>query len=163
MLWFINNNAMGPTQQQRQHILELGATDWVSVLFLTPPAAPMDRRMPHVSDRGLRYVLYRLTKGSRVAAASYLADRCAGAGSALKRLEAEAEACEQRELEDSLKAEDASRRAEEARRIDKEEREALKGKIVGRYADEVRALVRRGGGWARRVFGRLGLSWWLTP
>ncbi|CAB1120333.1 unnamed protein product [Ectocarpus sp. CCAP 1310/34] len=97
--------------------------------------------MPQVSDRGLRYVLHRVAKGNRVAAASYLADRFAvGSSSAsLKGLEADAEACERKERGDARKAREASDRAEEARRRDKEERDALKGKIVGRYADEVEA------------------------
>ncbi|CAN0048928.1 unnamed protein product [Ectocarpus sp. 8 AP-2014] len=97
--------------------------------------------MPQVSDRGLRYVLHRVAKGSRVTAASYLADRFAvGSSSAsLKGLEADAEAFERKEQGDARKAREASDRAEEARRRDKEERDALKGKIVGRYADEVKA------------------------
>ncbi|CAM9485627.1 unnamed protein product [Scytosiphon promiscuus] len=98
--------------------------------------------MPHVSDRGLRYVLHRLAKGSRVAAASYLADRCVGdssSSSSLRGLEADAEAFEREELEGARKAREASRRAQEARIRDKEERDALKDKIVGRYADEVKA------------------------
>ncbi|CAM9903557.1 unnamed protein product, partial [Ectocarpus sp. 8 AP-2014] len=97
--------------------------------------------MPQVSDRGLRYVLHRVAKGSKVAAASYLADRFAVGSSAasLKGLEADAEAFERKEQGDARKAREASDRAEEARRRDKEERDALKGKIVGRYADEVKA------------------------
>ncbi|CAN0232769.1 unnamed protein product [Ectocarpus fasciculatus] len=97
--------------------------------------------MPQVSDRGLRYVLHRVAKGSKVAAASYLADRFAvdSSSASLKGLEADAEAFERKELGDARKAREASDRAEEARRRDKEERDALKGKIVGRYADEVKA------------------------
>lgn len=72
-----------------------------------------------------------------MAAASYLADRCTGAGSALNAIEMEAERWEKREVELRRKDEQATLRVEEARRRDKEEREALKGKIVGRYADEV--------------------------
>ncbi|CAM9368158.1 unnamed protein product [Pylaiella littoralis] len=97
--------------------------------------------MPHVSDRGLRYVLHRVAKGSKAAAASYLADRCTGGSSstALKRLEADAEACERKEMGDARKVEEDNRRAEEAKKRDKEERNALKHKIVGRYADEIKA------------------------
>lgn len=112
------------------------------------------RRMPNVSDRGLRHALYRVAKGSRLAAASYLADRCAAGGAsspALRALEADAEAWEQKELlraaEDSRKAEEAARKVEEGRRRDKAERDALKGCIVGRYADEVRARVALFMGW----------------
>eukprot|EP00752_Nemacystus_decipiens_P005483 g4964.t2 len=97
--------------------------------------------VPHVSDRGLRYVLHHIAKGSRQAAASYLADSCTGGSSSasLRGLEASAEAWERKELGDARKAEEAARRAQEARRRDKEERDALKDKIVGRYADEVKA------------------------
>lgn len=91
-----------------------------------------------MSDRGLRYVLNRIAKGSRLAAASYLADRCAGGASALRALEEDAEAWEKKELEDARKAEEGRRKAEEGRRKDKAERDSLKGDIVGRYADEVR-------------------------
>lgn len=94
--------------------------------------------MPHVSDRGLRYVLRRIANGSRVTAASYLADRCLGDGSARDLLETEAESLERAELERVRLSEDASRRAVEARRADKEERDSLKGNIIDRYADEVR-------------------------
>lgn len=93
--------------------------------------------MPHVSDRGLRYVLHYLSGGSSVAAASYLADRCAGAGSTLGRLEADAEAAEAKDLERIRKAEQATARAEEATKRDKAELNAFKSKIVDRYADEV--------------------------
>ena len=105
--------------------------------------------MPNVSDRGLRHVLYRVTKGSRLAAASYLADRCAGgpSSSALRALEADAEAWEQTELDDARKAEEAARKVEEGRRKDKAERDSLKGDIVGRYADQVRARVGLITGW----------------
>lgn len=91
-----------------------------------------------------------------MAAASYLADRCpAGEASspALKALEADAEAWEQKELEDSRKAEEAARKVEEGRRKDKAERDSLKESIVGRYADEVRARV---GG-----YSWVG-EWWLV-
>lgn len=113
--------------------------------------------MPNISDRGLRHVLYRVAKGSRLAAASYLADRCADGGAsspALRALEADAEAWEQKELEDSRKAEEAARKVEEGRRKDKAERDSLKGGIVGRYADEVRARV-GGCSWVGQVvFGQ---------
>lgn len=56
-------------------------------------------------------------------------------------LEANAEAWERKEMGDARKAEEADRRAQEAKRRDKEERDALKGKIVGRYADEVKVLL----------------------
>lgn len=60
-------------------------------------------------------------------------------------MEADAEAFERKELGDARKAREASDRAEEARRRDKEERDALKGKIVGRYADEVKVSAFGGG------------------
>lgn len=90
-----------------------------------------------MSDRGLRYVLHHLSGGNSVAVASYLADRCAGAGSTLGRLEADAEAAEAKDLERNRKAEQARERAEEATKRDKAELNAFKSKIVDRYADEV--------------------------
>lgn len=98
------------------------------------------RRMPHVSDRGLRYVLQRLSKGNRAAAATYLADRCSSekrAGAALRELEQEAEAFERREEESRLKTQLQRRKAEEDKKKTDVELEALKKKIVGRYADQV--------------------------
>lgn len=107
-----------------------------------PPLQKNTTRMPNVSDRGLRYVLHGLAKGSRVAAASYLADCCTGGGAArsstsLEGLEVKAEAFEHRKLENARKAEEVSKIKQEAKMRDKEERDALKGKIVARYADEV--------------------------
>eukprot|EP00903_Cladosiphon_okamuranus_P007987 g7708.t1 len=109
--------------------------------------------VPHVSDRGLRYVLHHVAKGDRQTAASYLADRCTGGSSSasLRGLEAHAEAWERKELGDARKAEEAERRAQEARRRDKEERDELKGKIVGRYADEVKPLLQSEGGTVKVV------------
>lgn len=96
------------------------------------------RRMPHVSDRGLRYVLHRLSKGNRAAAATYLADRCSSrSGAALRQLEEEAEAFERREEESRRKTQLQRRKAEEEKKKTDVELEALKKKIVGRYADQV--------------------------
>lgn len=93
--------------------------------------------MPHVSNRGLKYVLRKATNGGRVAAASYLADRCAREGSGLKALESAAETWEREEQERLRKSKEAERINEEAKRRDKEERDTFKDKIVGRYADQV--------------------------
>lgn len=68
-------------------------------------------------------------------------------------LEADAEACERKELGDARKAEEANRRADEARKKDKEERDALKDKIVGRYADEVKVCVCGDPSWHLVRFG----------
>lgn len=96
-----------------------------------------DIRMPHVSNRGLKYVLRKATNGGRVAAASYLADRCVREESGLKALEAAAETWERGEQEKLRKSKEAERMKEEAKRRDKEEKGAFKDKIVGRYADQV--------------------------
>lgn len=96
--------------------------------------------MPHISDRGLRYVLHRLCKGNRATAATYLADKFSRGGrasGALRGLEEEAEAFERREDDSRRKAQLEERRAEKEKEKTDAELEVLKKKIVGRYADQV--------------------------